>query len=359
MKRILSFAILLLVASSAPNSVAAKYCEDGLSKAIEQYKAGDYNAAMASISCAQYDAGRAAEAHYYKACIMAKMGMHEKAIREFKLAKLLGQGSQYSALAAQALKSYGESTQTDQAQTQLLQALQQQQQQQQGRRGSDPPQIQKAAKRITSQAEERIRRVWNESNIKANNSPWASYRQRTNIPGFNSDRYRLIESQRRSSFFAGNRDYEYHRQRAKGVAESAEGLVSLLTRNDDGKGVYLVPEGTNLYVRNYEYGASIDPPLIPLRTDMKMMQISKVPLPVVPAVATDSKPALPSENAGGSAPTISSVPAAAVPVSTSAPAIAPAAAPDEVQSTEVQPVSSESGSKTSAETDAIGQFGTP
>lgn len=68
----------------------------------------------------------------------------------------------------------------------------------------------------------------------------------------------------------------YLQDKAKHVAESADGLISLLTRKDDGKGVFLVPEGTNLYVRNYEFGAPIDPPPpVGKKTDVPMLSLPK------------------------------------------------------------------------------------
>ena len=274
MKRSFELTGALILLSCAGFAAQSSEMSPDLADGIAKYNAGQYAQALFLIRQAKYDASRAAEAHYYKGCIFAKLNQPQDAIKEFKLAKLLGKDSPSGKLAAQALSAYGESTQTDKAQakaqatTSTAPAVS---------KVVDPPHLENAAKRITNQAQERINRVWTEArlpNAALQAMPTFYRPSAAAVPGFDS-RYRYYESSRRSSSFYNSPEYAYHKQRAKGVAESAEGLVSLLTREDDGKGVYLVPQGTNLYVRNYEFGTSIDPPLIPLKTDMKMWTVGK------------------------------------------------------------------------------------
>lgn len=271
--RYLTAAMLLLAVTSGPSFAHG----DSLSLAIQKYNAGRLNEALQLLNCAQYDVSRAAEAHYYKGCILAKLGVHADAVREFKLAKLLDHTGTYAPLAKQALQAYGETTQTDKAQAAAIQASAPPA----PRRLATPGQIETAAGKINSQARDRIGRVWSEARLKQQDlPPWLSTApQRSSVPNFDPNRYRMYDpNSMRNSSWRGNREYDFHRQRAKGVAESAEGLVSLMTREDDGKGVFLVPHGTNLYVRNYEFGTSIDPPLLPKRTEMKMWSLNdKVP----------------------------------------------------------------------------------
>lgn len=265
--------MLLLAVTSGPSLAQ----DDSLSLAIQKYNAGRLHEALKLLNCAQYDVSRAAEAHYYKGCVLAKLGVHADAVREFKLAKLLDHTGTYSSLAKQALQAYGETTQTDKAQAAAIQASAPPA----PRRLATPGQIERTAGTINSQARERIGRVWSEARMKTQDlPPWmTSPTPRPSVPNFDPNRYRMYDpNSMRYSSWRGNREYDFHRQRAKGVAESAEGLVSLMTREDDGKGVFLVPHGTNLYVRNYEFGTSIDPPLLPKRTEMKMWSLNdKVP----------------------------------------------------------------------------------
>lgn len=286
--RFLIAAMLLTAVSVSP----AFAMGDTLSEAIKKYHAGKINEALQLLNCAQYDVSRAAEAHYYKGCILAKLGAHADAVREFKLAKLLDHSGTYAPLAAQALQGYGESTQTDRAQTQAMQASAPPP----PKRLATPQQVEYTAKRISNQASERISRVWTEARLPQKDlPPWMSpgySRPSSRIPTFDTSRYRLYDPNYvRNSSWTGSREYEYHRQRAKGVAESADGLVSQLTREDDGKGVFLVPHGTNLYVRNYEFGTSIDPPLLAKRTEMKMWSLKeRVPAGVLESVNASSQP---------------------------------------------------------------------
>ncbi|MBY0550043.1 MAG: hypothetical protein K2W95_22400 [Candidatus Obscuribacterales bacterium] len=272
--RYLTLAMLLMAAANGP----ALAHGDSLTLAIQKYNAGRLNEALQLLNSAQYDVSRAAEAHYYKGCVLARLGSHADAVREFKLAKLLDHTGTYAPLAKQALQAYGETTQTDRAQAATIQASAPPA----PKRLATPGQIETTAGRINTQAKDRIGRVWNEARLKSQDlPPWMTIPPTRGpiVPGFDQNRYRLYDPNRiRNSSWKSNREYDFHQQRAKGVAESAEGLVTLLTREDDGKGVFLVPHGTNLYVRNYEFGTSIDPPLLPKRTEMKMWSLKeKVP----------------------------------------------------------------------------------
>ncbi len=274
---LLSFCLLWNCGLSA-NAIAGD-----LAEGIEKYRGGHYAEALASINCAKYDVGRAAEAHYYKGCCLAKLNRNGEAVSEFKLARLLDKSGKVAPLAAQALKGYGESTVTDRAISAAAPSPGS------AKSSIEPPNLKDCAKKITSQAEERINRAWTDqrSVTSGRQSPGPGFPPfpfpgfqappPPAIPGFDRNRYKFYQypTAGRNNPYYNSPEYSYQRQRAKGVADSAEGLVSLLTRHDDGKGVYLVPQGTNLYVRNYEFGSSIDPVILPMKTDMKMLSAKR------------------------------------------------------------------------------------
>lgn len=237
--------------------------DSGLANAISMFNAGRYEQALTLLSSAKYDGQSAGEAHYYKACSLAKLGRHEEAAREFKLAKLLDRKGNVAPLATLALGKYGEAplsspTSTGQTPAETITG---------NKPPVDPPDVKSAVKQISSQAEERIARAWSERDL----AEKLRGRRRfycggmVTCPAAGAPRPRPVYVGA-----VGPHGTASPKQSAKNVADSATGLISQMTRKDDGKGVYLVPQGTNLYVRNYEYGQSIDPVLVPLKTDMKM-----------------------------------------------------------------------------------------
>lgn len=253
------------------NVAPAMASDSGLSSAILKFNAGRYEEALTLLSSAKYDGQSAGEAHYYKACALAKLGRHEEAIREFRLAKLLDKKGNVAPLATMALGKYNGAHSSATSSTDETRASTGST----NRSQADPPDVKSAVKQISSQAEERITRAWNERDLY--DKVWARNGKRFRcggcifppVPGAPRPRPIYIGA-------AGPHGSASPKESAQNVADSATGLISQMTRHDDGKGVYLVPQGTNLYVRNYEYGQSIDPVLVPLKTDMKMESIGSV-----------------------------------------------------------------------------------
>jgi hypothetical protein len=282
----LKFCTLTVLACLSVSAATAVGTGD-LNDAIAKFNAGQYEASLQVLNQGNCEPARVAEAHYYKGCCLVHLKRHPEAIKEFKLAKLLGKGGSVSASAESALTAYGEATQTDKAKAAAAAS------QAAANSQIDPPSVKTTARKITSQAEERINRIWSDARQSSSYSNAPAYtipnmtRNKPSTPtgfagpssvaGFDS-RYKYYQYGQRWNPYLNSPEHAFHRQRAKNVADSAEGLVSLLTRNDDGKGVYLVPQGTNLYVRNYEFGASIDPVILPMKTDMKMLSAKRIPL---------------------------------------------------------------------------------
>lgn len=322
--------------SGTPGNASATTANrtNDLSAAIDQFNAGHYPEALALFHTAKYDATRAAEAHYYKGCCLAKLQANANAIKEFKLAKLLDKTGNVSPLATKALEAYGEATTTDKATASPPAGT--------AKTNVDPPHLKDCAKRITNQAEDRINRVWRDAKLPPPEYQYSPFPSGSSFSGprisspfpspfgfppvsptlpVGGSRYKFYQypAGGRMNPYYNTPEYAYHKQRAKNVADSAEGLVSLLTRHDDGKGVYLVPQGTNLYVRNYEYGTSIDPVLTPLRTDMKMLSAKRLPAGTSspPAAAGTSPPPATTEAASAGATAGAESPAAEPPAAAS------------------------------------------
>lgn len=249
--------------SNLYNSKPANPALDPLSIGQIKFQQGNYAEALQILEKGHFDSKQAAEAHYYKGCCLSKLGRDTEAEREFKLAKLLDKSGKVAPLAKQALEN---ATKSQQAASTAP-----------ARTTGDPAEIKRCAQRILSQSRERIGRVWSDDYrprasrldeyTPLTTSPTKPRRfcgtGPTYIPGispgsFDQNRYRYHAYQQNS--YTQDPQTMYLQKKAGNVAQSAEGLLNLLTRKDDGTGVFLVPEGTNLYVRNYEYGASIDPP---------------------------------------------------------------------------------------------------
>lgn len=308
----------LILSGNLPGIAA----DGDISSAIEKFKSGKYAEALDLFATAKYNIDRAAEVHYYKACCLTKLNRRDESIKEYKLAKLLDKTGKVAPLAAQALQAYGESTVTDKAVAASNAAA--------ASASVDPPSYKDCAKRITSQAEERINKIWGESKAPRSGgfTPLAfPGRGFPPMPGFGPPpgfdnlgrRYKFYQyppGGGRSNPYLSSPEYAYHKQRAKNLADAADGLVSLLTRPDDGKGVYLIPQGTNLYVRNYEFGSSIDPVLQPMKTDMKMWSAKRLPPGALVPAAPQVVP--------GAAAGESSSPSAELPDNVTAPNVVPA-----------------------------------
>lgn len=242
--------------------------DSGLQSAIQMFNAGRYDEALAILSSAKYDALSAGEAHYYRACSLAKLGRHEEAMREFRLAKLLDKKGNVAPLATVALRKYSEAPHSGESSTGQTPAMTASPTKHQ----TDPPDVTSAVKQISSQAEERITRAWSERDL--SEKIWARNGKRFRCGGIVT--FPAPGAPRPRPIYVGAlgpHGSASPKESAQNVADSATSLISQMTRNDDGKGVYVVPQGTNLYVRNYEFGQSIDPVLVPLKTDKKMESI--------------------------------------------------------------------------------------
>lgn len=283
--------LLLIMVAFANPAVAA---DDSLGKAISLFNKGQYAESIREIDKTKYQMDLASTAHYYRASAYAKLGNVSEAKRFYKLSRLTGPGGEAAKQAAVALKAYGEPVEDDGGgPTPAMSGVE-----------VDPPALKKAVKQIVDQAEDRIKVLNSEgarlSGIRMNSaekragqiesegaavvgSMQRSFnrgRVRSIDPFGSSSRYtrrfsvyspdeidavRRLYQNRANSVRSGykqdadNAVYEA-RSKALKVQESAEGLQSLLMQPEGRGGVYLKPEGTSLYVRNYDFAPSSNPP---------------------------------------------------------------------------------------------------
>lgn len=272
-----------------------------LHQAKQAYDAGDFQGALRIIQSAKYSSSEAAEAHYLKACAYERLSKIDEACKEFKLAKLLDKSGRVAPQAQQAISNLEMSARVKLPLAVVSPVVQSSAPglwNQASRK--DPDEARSCAYRIIGQSKERINQIWDEHGARPSPSlgtcgnpsfisdtiPGAGYSGgpyygqvgwcgtgprisndpsgpwQTGSGGFKG-RYRYIPYQ--SQRYFDNPASRHAQAKAGSVADSAEGLLKLLSRVDDGKGVFLVPEGTNLYVRNYEFGASLVPPPVELK----------------------------------------------------------------------------------------------
>ena len=288
--------IITLTISSAVFAKSAPELPEGIKRIAE----GKYAEALSILQAGHYDSSQAAEAHYYKGIALSHLHRKDEAEKEYKLAKFLDTSGKIAAFAQTALDNM--SGTNNPAKTNLPNNST-------GSAGKPDPsaEVRACAQRIMSQSSERINRIFSDEYIPpirsnyhtlkyAHNSPGSDGRpgdwcgtgripkcanQWTN-PGPGQD-WRRLYNPDRYAYHPGDYkrnpndpQWRHLSHKANNVASSAEGLVTLLTREDNGKGVFLKPEGTNLYVRNYEYGAAIDPPPpVGIKTDVPMLSLPK------------------------------------------------------------------------------------
>lgn len=237
------------------------------------------------------------EAHYGRACTLAQLGRTEEAAKEFKLTLLLGPSEDVA-------KKCHEKLNASEAKKRPVHA-------------ATPPgtvqakDVESSISKILSQSEEKIKAIHSDAETYANgiyNSRSSSLNRaleqakaeaqeearRTRVRGrrgyYNpyANNY-LQERQQELQFAYDNQmakaksDFQQRRNeaesRAMGIKSSAEGLESqMINKPSETSGVYLVPTGTNLYVRNYGHFDPVLPePPEPLHAvPLKLPQVVKM-----------------------------------------------------------------------------------
>ncbi len=283
-----SFDVALALDSTA-NPIA-----DG-QKCLEQ---GDSARALEHFNLAARMNPASVEAHYGRACSLAKLGRTEESNKEFKLTLLLGPSEEL------AKKCKEKMTVAEPAKRPPMHAL-------------TPPatvqakDVESSIGKILFQSEEHIKAIHRDAEKCANgiyNARTSSLnkaleqdkadaqeearlmRGRGRRGGFNpfGNAY-LQERQQEIQFAYENRmarakaDFQQRRSeaetRAMGIKASAEGLESqMINKPSETSGVYLVPGGTNLYVRNYGHFDPVLPePPEPLHAiPLKLPQVLKM-----------------------------------------------------------------------------------
>lgn len=272
--------------------------EPAIIKAVKALKAGDLQASLDLFNQAARDKPDSVEAHYGRACTLMELGRKDEAIKEFKLVLLLGPSESTAKLCNEKLSSLGAGMQKTEI-SNLAQPT--------TIRTQD---VEQSISKILKQSEEKIKdihaggerfasHVYNSRSL-THNRLMEQAKQEANemrrarlrfgnrlLPAFSSEEIlqRQAELQYKSmaALERAKTDYEQRKQesesRALGIKASAEGLESqMITKPSETSGIILVPNGTNLYVRNYSHFDPIMPePPVPLQAvPLKLPQLIRL-----------------------------------------------------------------------------------
>ncbi len=269
-------------------------------KALED---GDCNRALEIFNSAAREHPDSAEVHHGRARALALLGRKDEAVKEFKLSILLNPSEDIAKKSKEGLRCLGEPVEEKDFKAHL-------------KPSSAAPEtvrsadVEQSINRMLKQSEEKMKdiqtsseryasTVYNERS-NANNRLMEQARQeadelrrmrvrvgRRSRPAFNQSdimarqaelQYRSTAQLERSKSDYDNRKLEAE-SRALGVKNSVEGLESqMLTKPSETSGVFLVPTGTNLYVRNYGHFDPVMPePPEPLHAvPLKLPQVLKI-----------------------------------------------------------------------------------
>lgn len=276
-RELYGFALCFLTLSAMP-VLASNLEEKGNPEheGLKYLKSGDANKALERFNAAARERPDSVEAHYGRARALAMLGRKEEAIKEFKLTLLLKPVDELAALCRENLATLSGNTEGEHS---VLP---------QGQTASStvhPQDVEQSIDKILKQSEERIglihshaesfatsiynsrsdahNRLMEQSRQEAEEMRSARVRRgRRMMPAFSEqeimERQAELQYRSMSSLARARSDFENRRQeaesRALGVKESAEGLQSqMINKPSESSGVYLVPKGTNLYVRNYSH----------------------------------------------------------------------------------------------------------
>lgn len=264
---------------------------------------GDYPGALKHFNTAAKECPDSCEAHFGRASALSRLGRGEEAAKEFKLALLLNPSPELKKrLEAELTVLQGDNSRPATAVAPPAAT-------------APPPSAgaadaERSISKILSQSEERINHIHSTSEKYATNlygnrvsaqqkmleqakqeadAMRRAVGSRRGISPFvlaDINQYEA-ELRRKADFFLGRArgDYDSRRKeaqtRARGIKDSADGLErQMLTRPSETSGVFLMPTGTNLYVRNYGHFDPVMPerqPLVPLSAvPLKLPEVVKM-----------------------------------------------------------------------------------
>lgn len=250
---------------------------------------GDFEKALEFFNEQARSNPDSAEAHMGRACALRYLNRPEEASKEYKLALLLNPSPMVSKKCTEELKTLEAPKQTRHNEVPNTPAT------------FGPNDVEKSMGDIMKQSEEKIKTIHKSSEHYANGIYKSSsavhaktledirrqiddmsinFRGRRISPPGLSEYQNELNARASARLSHARRDYEIRRKdaeaRALGVKESAEGLQSqMLKKPSETSGIYLIPSGTNLYVRNYGHFDPVMPePPEPLKaTPLKLPEL--------------------------------------------------------------------------------------
>ncbi|MBX9723907.1 MAG: tetratricopeptide repeat protein [Candidatus Obscuribacterales bacterium] len=274
---------------------------DALSSGFKVLNDGDSNKALELFNAAARQHPDSAEAHHGRARALAALGRKEEAVKEFKLSILLNPSDEIARKSKEGLKGLGEivpeSTAARRPTVSTPETV----------RAGD---VEQSINKILKQSEEKIKDIQSSSESYAS----AVYNARSNahnrlmeqarqeaeemkrsrvrfgrrfIPAFSqadiNQRQAELQYRSMSSLERSKADYESRKSdaqsRSLGIKQSAEGLQSqMLNKPSENSGVFLMPTGTNLYVRNYGHFDPVlpEPPEALHAVPLKLPEVLKM-----------------------------------------------------------------------------------
>lgn len=295
-RALFSIGLLLgLVLCSAGTSALAYDFEPSLKPGFQLIMSGQPDKALEFFNEAAREKADMPDVHLGRACALRFLSRPEEALKEYRLALLLNPSEAVARKCNEDIKAMERSA-ADAHKVELPQA------------SIGKNDVEKSVGDIMRQSEERIKAVHKDSETYATNiyksSMAAHYRELESIkrraedmstytrwgqriPGIDSfslQREQAARSQSRLNY--ARSDYEIRKREAQSKAvalkEAAEGLQSqMLQKPSESSGIYMVPNGTNLYVRNYAHFDPVVPePPAPLQaTAQKLPEVVQAAQP--------------------------------------------------------------------------------
>ncbi|MBY0357869.1 MAG: tetratricopeptide repeat protein [Candidatus Obscuribacterales bacterium] len=257
--------VLLLVCMQAGMAVNGPAAADA--SGFKFLAAGDYAKALQCFNIAARENPDSSEVHFGRATALSNLGRKDEALKEYKLALLLNPGRDLKKKLESGLTLLQANCNKTSANVSAQPAL-----------SGAALEAEHSIGKIMSQSEDRINGIHTsaekfasnlysgklsqqkkimeaakqEADILRNNARWRSGMSFADINEYEAD------IRRRSGYILNKArsDYDNHRReaqmRAHGIKDSAEGLQKqMLEKPSETSGVFLLPKGTNLYVRNY------------------------------------------------------------------------------------------------------------
>ena len=290
-------------ANDSEKNNADPFVQGGISEAFKALDSGDAAKALELFNAHARKNPTSPQAHFGRARSLSKLGRQDEAAKEFKLTLLLEPGE---AIAKKCRDELG--IKKDPSAATVPPPVPSNSSSPGTVRAKD---VESSISKILTQSEEKIKTIHSGSESYANHL----YNSHSNQHNKAMERAKQEADEMRRSIVRGGRgrgmpafseadirerqaelqfkattalsraraDYESRKReaetRALGVKESAEGLESqMVTKPSESSGIFLMPEGTNLYVRNYGHFDPVlpEPPEALHAVPLKLPQVLKM-----------------------------------------------------------------------------------